>query len=185
MLSKAYMRSAAMNDTAAAKDPENRLLWRMNLRQRLDFEALRDSMLTVSGELDAKAGGPAADMTEKNLRRTVYATVARTAPDPTMSLFDFPNSNITSEQRVVTVGPLQRLYFMNSAFVAARAKAIVGRLNGSAAGDRINSAYRLLYSRAASAEEVRIGEEFLTKSGQAWNQYVQMLLASSEFSAVP
>ena len=185
MLSNAYRRSVAMDERAAAKDPENRLLWRMNLRQRLDFEALRDSMLSVSGELDAEMGGPAAPMTDVNLRRTVYVTVARTAPDATMTLFDFPNSNITSEQRTITVGPLQRLYFMNSKFVEARAKAIVPRLIGTASGDRIKSAYQLLFSRNATPAEVRMGEEFLAQSGQAWNQYVQMLLASSEFSAEP
>jgi hypothetical protein len=185
MLSNAYQRSVAMDEKAAAKDPENRLLWRMNLRQRLDFEALRDSMLAVSGELDTKPGGLAAPLTDNNLRRTVYVTVARTTPDPTMALFDFPNPNITSEQRTVTVGPLQRLFFMNSKFVEARAKSITGRLNGRATGDKINSAYQLLFSRSATAAEIRIGEEFLAKSGEAWSQYVQMLLASSEFSAVP
>ncbi len=185
MLSKAYRRSVTMDDRAAAKDPENRLLWRMNLRQRLDFEALRDSMLSVSGELDSKMGGPAAPMTEANLRRTVYVTVSRTTPDATMALFDFPNPNITSEQRTTTVGPLQRLFFMNSKFVEARAKAIASLLNGSASSDRIKSAYQLLFSRSATPAEVRMGEDFLAQSGQAWNQYVQMLLASSEFSAEP
>jgi hypothetical protein len=185
MLSKAYRRSVTMDDRAAAKDPENRLLWRMNLRQRLDFEALRDSMLAVSGELNSKMGGPAAPMTDTYLRRTVYVTVSRTTPDATMALFDFPNPNITSEQRVTTVGPLQRLYFMNSKFVEARAKAIAGRLNGSAPSERIESVYRLLFSRSATPAEVRMGEEFLAQSGQAWNQYVQMLLASSEFCAEP
>ena len=185
MLSSAYRRSVAMDDLASAKDPENRLLWRMTLRQRLDFEALRDSMLSVSGELDSKMGGPASPMTEGNLRRTVYVTVSRTTPDATMALFDFPNPNITSEQRVVTVGPLQRLYFMNSKFVEARAKATAERLNGAASSDRIKSAYQLLFSRSATPSEIRIGEDFLSQSGQAWNQYVQMLFASSEFSAAP
>ena len=185
MVSHAYRRSVAMDDQAAAKDPENRLLWRMNLRQRLDFEALRDAMLSVSGDLDPKMGGPAAPMTEKNLRRTVYVTVSRTTPDATMALFDFPNPNITSEQRVTTVGPLQRLFFMNSKFVEDRATAIASRLHGALAGDRIESAYKLLFSRSATPEEIRMGTDFLKQSGNAWNQYVQMLLASSEFSAAP
>ena len=72
-----------------------------------------------------------------------------------------------------------------TAVVEARAKAIAGRLNGATTSDRIKSAYQLLFSRNATLAEVRMGEDFLSQSGQAWNQYVQMLLASSEFSAAP
>ena len=50
-----------------------------------------------------------------------------------MAMFDFPDPNATSEQRTVTVGPLQRLYFMNSKFVAAQAKALAERVTREAA----------------------------------------------------
>jgi spore coat protein CotF len=56
MMSNVYQESS--NTTAAyeAQDPDNRLLWRANLR-KLDFEAVRDSMLVFSGELDETLGG--------------------------------------------------------------------------------------------------------------------------------
>ena len=73
-----------------------------------------------------------------------------------MALFDFPDPNASSEQRIVTVGPMQRLFFMNSPFVAAQAKVLGERLAriGIAAG------YELIYGRPATAEEIRLGEEF-------------------------
>ena len=45
-----------------------------------------------------------------------------------MALFDFPDPNATSEQRIVTVGPMQRLYFMNSTFIARQSKALAERV---------------------------------------------------------
>jgi hypothetical protein len=57
----------------------------------------------------------------------VYALISRTKPDPEMALFDYPDPNATSEQRMVTVGPMQRLFFMNNEFVGNRAKALAER----------------------------------------------------------
>src|SRR5262249_35782921 len=57
VLSAAYRQACTYNEVNAAKDPDNRLLWRMN-RRRLEGEALRDAMLAVSGRLNPKAGGP-------------------------------------------------------------------------------------------------------------------------------
>ena len=71
-----------------------------------------------------------------------------------LALFDFPNPNATSEQRLVTVGPMQRLYFMNNGFVAKQAKALADRLaseNDDAA--RINRAYKLVYGREPSCRK--------------------------------
>ena len=48
----------------------------------------------------------------------MYALIDRTKPDARLAMFDFPNPNATSEQRMVTVGPMQRLYFMNNNFVS-------------------------------------------------------------------
>jgi hypothetical protein len=69
-----------------------------------------------------------------------------------MALFDFPDPNATSEQRMVTVGPMQRLFFMNNEFVGNRAKALAERTarEGDTAA-RITFAYRLLYGREPKA----------------------------------
>lgn len=185
MLSGAYQLSAAHNDANYAKDPDNKFHWRANLIQRLDAEAIRDSMLAVAGNLDAKAGGEPTAFGEEMHRRAVYGYIGRTKPDAMLTLFDFPNPNSTSEQRVITSGPMQRLFFLNNAFVAAQAKALAGRLASSASSDedRIKAAYRLLYARQPKAQEIQMGLDFLAKSG-SWPQYAQVLLGSSEFTSV-
>jgi hypothetical protein len=185
MLSETYQLSTATDESNLAKDPGNRWLWRANLQQRLDAEALRDALLAVSGELDTTIGGPSLALGESNKRRTVYALIGRTKPDPEMALFDFPDPNATSEQRMVTVGPMQRLFFMNNEFVGNRAKALAERT--APAGDtaaRITFAYRLLYGREPKADELRLGAEFVAKGQGTWPQYMQVLLASAEFSSV-
>ncbi len=187
MLSEAYQRSSDDSPKEMAADPENRLLWRANMRTRLDVESLRDAMLSVAGNLDLRMGGPSEEITEKNTRRTVYGTVGRTKLNPTLTLFDFPNPNSMADDRMATVGPMQRLYFMNSPFAVQQARLLGERLERDGGRDdasRINFAYRLLYARAAQASEIRDGLAFLAESGQAWAQYAQVLLAASEFSSL-
>jgi len=126
-------------------------------------------------------------LTTDNKRRTVYGYVSRNKLDPTLELFDFPNPNNTIEQRSVTLGPLQRLFFMNSSFIAQRSQALVQRLQREAPGDnesRVIRAYRLLYGRAPTQSEVELGLEFLRNGDGAWPRYAQALLSSSEFITV-
>ena len=107
MLSAVYALSSEDIPANGAVDPDDRLLWRANW-QRMDAETLRDSLLFVSGNLDPQAGGPPPPLDDKNKRRAVYGFVSRRKLDSMMALFDFPNPNSTSEQRVVTNVPLQR-----------------------------------------------------------------------------
>src|SRR5439155_21936296 len=140
-----------------------------NLRHRLDVEAMRDALLAVAGTLDLTVGGPPERLDEKNHRRTIYGYIGRTQPDAMLTLFDFPNPNNTSEQRTVTSGPLQRLFFMNSDFVREQAKALAGRLEGTIP-ERIDRAYRLLFARRPTDQELAAGLAFLQKGGDAWTQ---------------
>lgn len=181
MLSRTYQLSSDTTaGMAARKDPDNRLYWRANVRERLDAESLRDSVLAVAGTLDATVGGAAQPMRETLTRRAIYGTVSRSQPNRTMALFDFPDANTSSEQRIVTVGPMQRLFFMNSPFVAAQAKALGERIQKAG----IPAAYELLYGRQATAEEVRLGEEFVGQEPARWPQYAQVLLSAAEFTTV-
>jgi hypothetical protein len=186
MLSAAYQLSTDEIEPNVTQDPDNRLLWRANMVQRLDIEALRDAILAVSGNLDLSVGGPAARLTDENTRRTVYAFISRNKLDPTLELFDFPNPNNTIEYRSVTVGPLQRLYFMNSSFIASQSRALATRLEDEASSDeaRITCAYRLLYGRKPTQAEIQLGLDFLRETHEAWPRYAQALLSSSEFSTV-
>jgi mono/diheme cytochrome c family protein len=185
LLSSTYALSSENDAANAEKDPDNTNLWRANIRKRLDFEALRDSILAVAGALDARLGGAPVPLDENNRRRTIYGTVSRTHPDPTMALFDFPNPNSMSEERLVTVGPLQRLWFMNSPFVMKQSKLFAERLEREAGDDkaRIDRAYRLLYGRAPTNAERQTGLDYL-RGEDAWAEYAQALLSSTEFQSV-
>ena len=146
--------------------------------QRLGAEQLRDAILMVAGQLDLTLGGPPAKWDEKNKRRTVYGFVSRRKLDPTLALFDFPNPNQTSEQRMPTDVPLQRLFLLNSPMVLGAADELAKRVE-AAGGDGIASAYRLLFTRAPSAAERKIGLDYLRSN--SWPNYLQVLLASDEF----
>ncbi len=180
MLSETYGLSSAeeANPEAAAKDPANVLLWRAN-RNRLDFEALRDSMLFVSGMLDAQPAEKPLRFDDKNLKRTVYGFISRRKTDNTMALFDFPNPNNHSESRVITNVPLQRLWFMNSAFVEQQAKVLSDRFAGEPA-DRIRAMYRVVFHREPEKAEITAGVNFIDQGGD-WPGYARILLSSNEF----
>jgi mono/diheme cytochrome c family protein len=183
MLSAAYQLGDEAVQKNMAEDPDNRLIWRHD-RQRLDAEALRDDLLFAAGRLDTTEGGPATKTGKDNTRRTIYCFVSRRKLASDLSLFDFPNPNNTSEQRLVTNVSPQRLYFMNNPWVLDQAKAFARRLTG-ADDARINQAYALLFQRAPTAEEQRLGLEFLRTSGQnGWAEYAQALMTSNEFQFV-
>lgn len=166
--SATYQQSSADNPTARQRDPENRLLWRMN-RQRLDFESLRDAMLTASGQLDVKMGGVPDEITTWPFtrRRTVYGYVNRAKLAAEFLTFDFANPDAHVAERYQTTIPQQSLYLMNNPFVVEQARALLNRSEVVAATtprQRINHLYQLLYGREASAEELKLGIAFIGKT---------------------
>jgi hypothetical protein len=196
LLSNTYQQASADNAQAAAVDPENRLLWRMN-RNRLDFEELRDSLLAVSGRLDRTAGGPAVDLTKAPFptRRTVYGFIDRQNLPGLFRTFDFASPDTTSPQRYNTTVPQQALFLMNSPFVLEQARAFAARPDVASLTDdeaRIQQMHWLAYGRPADADDVAVGKKFLAavsaethKGGLgAWEQYAQVLLLANEFAFV-
>ena len=186
MLSATYALSTDHAGRTSHKDPDNRLLWRANLRPRLDAEAIRDSLLAVAGTLDETV---VARRTSRERKPTAHRVRLHWPDHPgsMLALFDFPNPNNTSEKRPVTSGPLQRLFFMNNSFVLAQAKTLAERLQreaGASDAHRIERAYLLLFSRPPTESEKQAGLEFLRTGSQSWPQYAQVLLSSSEFSAM-
>jgi mono/diheme cytochrome c family protein len=183
MLTATYTLSDEVSGRNYAEDPGNRLLWRYN-RRRLDAESLRDSLLYVSGKLDLQAGGPAVRLDKENNRRTVYAYISRRQLDPMLALFDFPNPNGTSEQRLQTTVPLQKLFFMNSPFVIEQSTALAARVAANASSDdrRITATYRFALQRDPTPEERRLAHEFIRRNANAWPEYTQVLLSSNEFT---
>lgn len=161
LLSSVYQLSHDLDAANLEKDTNNRLYWRAN-RRRLDAEQIRDALLAVSGSLDDKVYGPSEELTPGAKRRTVYAKVSRFKLDGYLALFDFPSPSMTAEQRFTTNVPLQRLFFMNSDFVQQQAELIARQVESEPdTPARIQKAYRLIYGRPASADEVKVGVEFL------------------------
>jgi mono/diheme cytochrome c family protein len=195
LLSATYRLSSDTAGPGAKTDPSNQWLWRFN-RQRLDAEAFRDALLAAAGTLDLTTGGPSQELNDAgNRRRTLYAKVSRHNLNGLLRLFDFPDPNLTSEARPVTIVPLQQLFVMNSPFMTGQAKAVAKRAQAATADEsgRVRAAYRLVYSRPASDAEVEGAIEFLRSPEEPgtpapglsrWEQLAQALLASNEFCFV-
>lgn len=194
LLSNTYQQTSDLNPTAAAVDPSNQLLWRMN-RRRLDFESMRDSLLAVSGQLNFEAGGRPVDITTKpfTTRRTIYAFVERQNLPSVFRVFDFANPDTTCPQRFSTTVPQQGLYMINSPFVVEQARKFLLRPEASATepAERIRALYRLAFQRDPDPEELELGVRFIEKQPPAasesgadalnsWEKYAQVLLMSNE-----
>jgi cytochrome c553 len=195
MLSATYQQSSQFDPHNYDQDPDNKLLWRMN-RRRLEVEPWRDAMLAVANTLQPTIGGPSMELTSPgNRRRTVYAVISRHELNSLLRLFDFPDANITNDQRTVTTVPLQQLFVLNSEFMVRNAKALAARLADrpdDSNADRIRRAFLLLYGRPVSERELQLGLTFLAadpveehgdggSSLTRWEQYAQVLLSASEF----
>ncbi len=195
MLTSVYQQSSRDHADYAARDPENRLLWKMN-RRRLDFESLRDSLLAAAGRLDTTSSGPGFDLAAPGAnRRTVYALVDRQALPGMLPTFDFASPDAHSPERHATTVPQQALLLMNSPLVTDAAKAFAARadVKGIAnPADRVARLIELAWGRAASEREIKQAVEFVTAdesaatagSFDAWESLAQTLLLANEFMYV-
>ncbi len=183
VFSSTYRQSSQVDPSKSAIDPDNRLLWRMP-RRRLSVESYRDAVLAVAGQLDFTVGGKSIRPEDpKSRRRTLYSEVSRMDLNPLLSRFDFPDPNAHSAKRVETTTPLQKLFLLNSPFLVSQADALATRLNGSGGShrSRIEAAYKWLYSRPPTKEEIAWGEAFISDGNtESWSQYTQALLISNE-----
>ena len=188
MLSSTYQMGYRHSEANANVDPDNRLMWRANFR-RLEVEAIRDSLLFVTGTLDERSGGAPQELARADSKkRTIYGRAAR-SPYSLLTLFDYPDPNITSEQREVTNVPLQGLFFLNSDLMQRQADALLGRLGPDPdEAARIRRAYRILFQRDANEKEVRRGLDFLKQSGELFAGAAaspQAAVRPAEASAAP
>lgn len=154
--SETWKRSSRIVPEAIAHDADSRQFWRKR-PQRLDAEALRDSLLTVSGLLNPEVGGKGfSDYSETFLngttyfdpldsdapgtqRRSIYRFLPRGASPGLMEVFDCPDSAASAPRRAVTTTPLQALSLWNgnlplraAAALARRAESDVARIAPSA-----------------------------------------------------
>ncbi|MBQ18753.1 MAG: hypothetical protein CMJ65_16710 [Planctomycetaceae bacterium] len=166
LLSATYRQTAAFNRKAFSIDGDNRLVWRYNPR-RLDVEAWRDSLLSVTGELDLAVGGPPTEDVRGSRRRTMYFRVSRTgdrfSTDHFLRLFDFPIPRASIAKRPRSTVPQQFLFLMNSPMMIDRARALVARLKKEKPdqAQRLERAYQLLFGRSPTPLETRLAGDFL------------------------
>jgi mono/diheme cytochrome c family protein len=178
-----------LNIEPQSVDAENKLLWCFP-RRRLEVEAWRDAMLAVTGRLDGAIGGPSIDLAkDDNRRRTLYGEISRHELNDLLRLFDFPDPNVTAEQRPTTTVPLQQLFVLNGEFLIANAKVLAARLAALDAADdavRVRQAFEIVYGRPASDREVELSVSYVRGGGSEeglsrWERFCQTLLAANEF----
>ena len=179
--------------------------------KRLTGEMLRDAMLSVSGQLNLKTGGPGVKLplpkeisstllknqseVTKNVsehsRRSIYAFARRNLRNPLFELFDRPDAQISCARRNASTTAPQALMLLNSDFAHGIAAKIAAQLNeqhGSDAAALITDATLHCLSRQPTGQEIEIGQKFLQKQTtltpgfhEALADYCLALLNSNEF----
>ena len=183
MLSSVYQQTTTDNPRYAQIDPFNRLLWRANI-ERLEFETLRDSLLTIGGSLDNSLYGRPIDL-ERNpesTRRTIYGVVDRSDLLDAFVNFDFANPDMVSGKRYETSVPQQALFLMNSPVVVEQAKKLVALdsfENCTNDTTRIEFLYERIYQRLPRPEEIQLGLDFITQTPLTEKSAEKILAASN------
>ena len=185
MTSATWQQSSAAQPAALERDASNRLLARQSPR-RLEFEALRDSLLRVAGRLDTRLGGRSAPLTDDNVRRAVYGYTDRFRIPALLRNFDVANPDQSIARRGETTHPLQALYFLNSPFLRAQAEGVnrqpeIAELLDADA--RIGALYRRIFARRPDATELSLAHSYLgsAHTEAQWIAFTQALLLSNEF----
>lgn len=197
MGSAAYQRASAAPQSA---DPGNRLLAHFS-RRRLSAEAIRDSLLAASGQLDLAAAEahpfpatetwnftqhtPFTAVYETN-KRSAYLMVQRQRRHPFLSLFDGADPNSSTPTRETTTVPTQALYFINDPFFHEQAASLAGSIMKLEDKDsRTTFAYQRTFQRDPTEVERAQVESFLASypgnSEDQWSAFARVLLASNEF----
>lgn len=206
LMSEAYRMASDDSPANLAKDPENRLLWRMP-RRRVEGEILRDSILAVSGSLDSKVGGPGvfpyidpslfqssskrtwngkadADTDPSTWRRSLYIFSKRSIPLPMLEVFDKPDTiGSCARRNRSTVSP-QALILMNNGFMAIHARRFAAKLDAESKGDTtrlIELAFEHALARKPSASELSKAKDFLAASPDSLQDFCQALFNINEF----
>jgi hypothetical protein len=166
MTSAVYTQSGAFDEGRAKLDRDNILLWRRT-PQRLEGEAIRDSLLAVSGTLDDRMFGPGS-IDQNMRRRSVYFFIKRSQLIPMMMLFDWPEHLVSIGSRSRTTIAPQALMFMNSPQGRQYAEAFATRLEATPAEQRVTNAYRIAFGRVPSEKEAALATQFIAAQSAAY-----------------
>jgi hypothetical protein len=200
LLSATYRMSSRANPKALAKDPENDLFWRFDMR-RLEAEEVRDSILAANGSLNLGMGGPGIYPTMPKevlagqsmpgsgwgkstppelCRRSVYIHVKRSLIYPIIASFDGADTDFTCPVRFATTQPTQALGMMNSAFINEQARVFAAYLQKRAGGSpsaQVRLALWRVQQREPSAKEVERGVRLMARLQERYNVRAEEALA--------
>jgi hypothetical protein len=210
LLSSTYRMSTQSSARAREADPENRW-WSHFSPRRLTVEEMRDSMLSFDGKLDLTMGGtdkigmgkekgearPVVNA-DKSTRRSVYITLVRNKLPYTFTLFDFVDAHTPTSKRNETNVATQALFLINSEFVYDRSRSLAQFLlrdTYTSDGEKVARAYRIVYGRPATAEDIDQQLAYIRSYPQgnaagadtrpdAWQSFCHVLMESNEFANV-
>lgn len=184
LFSNAYRQASQFDEAKAAKDTENRLLWRFNPR-RIEAEVLRDSILAVTGKLNTEMYGPGvypridpdiintgsrprwpldAKDEHATFRRSVYIFVKRSVLVPMLEVFDCPITVTPAPVRSTSTVSPQALALMNNQFVLEQAGYLAERLTkeaGAQARAQVRRGFQLALGRTPSLKEAQWAVDFI------------------------
>jgi len=196
--SSAFRQSSKPQEKWQAIDADGRYLWRYSPR-RLEAEAIRDSMLSVSGAMDLRMGGPGFYLmdvvvenvmhyfpkekyTSADFRRMVYLFRIRAAHDGVFGAFDCPDGGQVMANRSRSNTPLQALNLFNSTFILQQSDILSARLSreaGDSPEKQVELAFTLFYARPPDEFEMRLSTEMIREQGLT--SFCRALFNTSEF----
>jgi hypothetical protein len=198
LLSQTWQQDSHPNDESRSVDGATLLLWRFPPR-RLEAEAIRDCILSATGQLNLKMGGPGfsgfevemenvrhfhpkTTYTSEDFRRMIYMTKVRQERESVFGLFDCPDASQVVAARSRSTTPLQALNLLNSGFVMMQSKDFAERLQreaGKSAADQIRLAFRLAFGREPETVELQDSVTFIEQTSLA--EFCRALLNANEF----
>ncbi len=201
VLSSTYRQSSRITESGLAADADARLLWRFPSR-RLEAEAIRDSMLQISGRLNLKMGGSGFDMFKsrgglsgfppvesfsgEGLRRMIYAHKIRMEREAVFGAFDCPDAGQSAPLRSRSTTPVQALNLFNSVFTLEEAEAFASRIEsevGTGAALQVQRAWELAFNRTPDPAELAEAESLVRTHGLP--TLCRVLYNTNEFLVLP
>ena len=196
--------------TSNGVDPENKFFSRQN-RLRLDAEIIRDASLVASGLFAPKVGGPSVyppqpagvyqvtqvrrewktSTGEDRYRRGMYTFFQRSAPHPSLIVFDAPDSSVTCTRRNRSNTPLQALTQLNDEASTEFAEALAKRMTAAGASDaaRLAAGFEIALGRPARIEEQKRMSQFIAVQRDSrqdpWTAVARILINLDEFLTRP
>lgn len=213
VLTRTYGLDSHCDPVTVKLDPDNNYLARHN-RRRLDAEAIRDSILIASGQLNPQPGlgsdvqhldiqiNQVGDTIHKpSNHRSIYLCMLRNSPPPDLAAFDLPDALEVKGRRDVTLRPTQSLYLLNSGFLVAQAGNLATHLVDKCDKERQRVVRAFRQTLAREPEAAEIGQsislvralqadlqssepDLASRERQGWAGLCQALLLTTEFRFV-